>query len=228
MKKVWIIFILAIFGLFLTKPMQAGSIGDPGASLSKGSGSLGPEISWVGREIRDREGMRYDTEAWRLLLKGSYGITDRLEVFGRLGGATLKIRGTAYDGSSGVAGGAGLKATFLDPPNHPLGYSLGGQFFYTQPGDGGADANWFEYDIWAGISCKKRKDFIPYGGIIYSRVNGKLKNFPLRPMLDDFESPTAAGIFLGLDWQINQKTKLGFELRGGSENSGTFSLSYRF
>ena len=100
---------------------------------------MGPETSGVGREISDRDSVRYDTESWRLLLKGSYGIKDWLEVFGRAGGATIKIRGTPFDSSLGIAAGGGLKGTFLDPPGHPLRYSLGGQFIYIQADNQGGD-----------------------------------------------------------------------------------------
>jgi hypothetical protein len=195
MKKTFFIFFFAI--LFFTggECTFAGSIGEPGATMKKGDWALGPEISGIAREISDRENVRYDTESWRLLLKGSYGVTDWLEVFGRMGGATIKIRGTPFDRNLGIAAGAGLKGTFLDPPGHPLRYGLGGQFLYAQADDQGATAKWFEYDIWLGVSYKDSKNLNPYGGVVYSRVDGKLQDFHPKPALDEFRSPTAAGIF---------------------------------
>lgn len=192
--------------VFIPKPSPAGNIGDPGATLNRGKFSAGPEFSGVSREIRDGNGIRYDTESWRLLLKGSYGITDWLEGFGRLGGATLEIRGTPFDSNPGMAGGAGLKATFLDPPGHPLRYSLGGQFFYMEEGDRDARSKWFEYDLWLGVAYKDGKNITPYGGIVYSRVDGKMQDFPARPALDEFKSPTAMGIFFGVDWKLRIKS----------------------
>jgi len=228
MKKVLVVLVLLASAFLAKDRVSAGGIGDPGASLSKGSGALGPEISGVAREISDQGNVRYDTESWRLLLKGSYGIRDWLEVFGRLGGATFKIRGTPFDSSLGIAAGGGLKGTFLDPPGHPLRYSLGGQFLYIQTDNQGATAKWFEYDIWLGASYKDLKNLIPYGGVVYSRVDGKLENFNPQPALDKFKSPTAAGIFFGIDWPLSKKTNLGIEARLFSENSGTLSLMYRF
>lgn len=228
MKKALIAIYLLLL-LFLTQSETlAGNIGDPGATLNKEAWSLTPEFSSMTREIRDRDGIRYDTESWRLLLKGSYGITDWLEGFGRLGGATVKIRGTPFDSNLGIAGGAGLKATFLDPPSHPLRYSVGAQFLYLQADDREAKAKWFEYDIWTGVAYKDWKKFIPYGGIVYSRVDGKMQDFPSKPALDEFKSPTAMGIFFGVDWKIKEKLHLGIDARLFGENSGTFSLSYRF
>ncbi len=224
--------LMALFfftGLFLARDqIFAGNIGDPGATLNQGRFSTGPEFSGVSREIRDGNGIRYDTESWRLLLKGSYGITDWLEGFGRLGGATLKIRGTPFDSNPGIAGGAGLKATFLDPPGHPLKYSFGGQFFYLEAGDRDARGKWYEYDLWLGVAYKDWKKLTPYGGIVYSRVDGKMQDFPARPALDEFKSPTAMGIFFGVDWKIKDKFHLGIDARLFGENSGTFSLHYRF
>ena len=224
------LIVLVFFGgLFFAQAITfAGGIGDPGSTLMKGEWALGPEISGVGREISDGDSVRYDTESWRLLLKGSYGIKDWLEVFGRAGGATIKIRGTPFDSNLGIAAGGGVKGTFLDPPGHPLRYSVGGQFLYTQGSDQGATAKWFEYDIWLGASYKGLKNLIPYGGVIYSRVDGKLQDFQSKPALDEFRSPTAAGIFFGMNWPWSKKTNLGIEARLFSENSGTISLMYRF
>ena len=71
-----------------------------------------------------------------------------------------------------------MKATFLDPPGHPLRYSLGGQFLYTEEGDRDARSKWFEYDLWLGVAYKEGKNVTPYGGIVYSRVDGKMQDFP--------------------------------------------------
>jgi hypothetical protein len=228
MKKVVMVLVFLAILLSTRDHTFAGGVGDPGATLNKGTWAFGPEVSGVGRVINDRDNVGYDTESWRLLLKGSYGITDWLEGYGRLGGATLKIRGTSFDSSLGIAAGGGLKATFLNPPGHPLRYSLGGQFLYTQTDSQGATAKWFEYDIWLGASYKDMKNLIPYGGIVYSRVDGRLENFNPRPALDDFRSPTAAGIFCGVRWPMSQKTYLGVEARLFSENSATASLYYGF
>jgi len=71
MKRIFLALIIFSAIFFLEKITEAGNIGDPGATLSKGSFSLGSEFSGVSREIRDGEGVRYDTESWRLILKGS-------------------------------------------------------------------------------------------------------------------------------------------------------------
>ncbi len=209
-------------------PSLAGNIGNPGATLEQGRFSLGPEFSGVWREIRDGNGIRYDTESWRLFAKGSYGITDWLEGFGRVGGSTLQIRGTPFDSDPGISGGAGLKISLLDIPGHPLKYALGGQFLYFETEDQDATAKWLEYDLWFGIAYREAKNITPYAGVVYSRVDGKLKDFPIKPALDDFKSPNAVGIFFGVDWRIYEKVQLGIEARLFGENSGSFSLTYRF
>jgi hypothetical protein len=107
MKKVFVVLVLLASAFLGRDRVFAGAIGDPGATLMKGEWALGPEISGVGREISDRDGMRYDTESWRLLLKGSYGLTDWLEAFGRMGEATIKIRGTSFDSAWELLRGGG-------------------------------------------------------------------------------------------------------------------------
>jgi hypothetical protein len=116
----------------------------------------------------------------------------------------------------------------LDPPGHPLRYSVGGQFLYAQVDNQGATAQWFEYDIWLGVAHKDWKNLIPYGGIVYSRVDGNMRNFPSKPALDEFRSPTAFEIFMGVGWAAYRRVWLGIDARLFGENSGTFSLTYRF
>ncbi len=224
----WFLGVSVVIGLCLGGKSQAGNIGDPGAATKRGGFSLGPEISGVYREIRDGDGIRYDTESWRLLLKGSYGIKDWLEGSVRAGGATLKIRGTPFDSNLGWAAGAGLKATFLDPPGHPLRYSLGGQFLYFQAGDRDSTGKWLEYDLWLGTAYKDWEKLTPYGGIVFSQVDGKMEDFPAKPALDAFKSPTAMGIFFGVEWKARPELRLGIDARLFGENSGTFSIRYEF
>ena len=220
-------WISALF-IFFPSLAFAGNIGNPGASLGRGMGVAGPEFSGVYREIRDNDGVRYDTESWRLFVKGAYGITDWLEGFGRLGGATLKIQGTSFDSGPAVSGGAGLKFTLLDIPGHPLKYGVGGQFLYFETEDQDATAKWLEYDLWFGVAYREGKKITPYGGVAYSRVDGKLDHFPAKPALNEFKSPNPVGIFFGVDWNLHPKVNLGIEARLFGENSGTFSLLYRF
>ena len=218
----------SIFFIFIPSFVFAGNIGNPSTSLNQGAWGVGPEFSGVYREIRDGNGVRYDTESWRLFVKGSYGITDWLEGFGRVGGATLQVRGTPFDSDPGISGGAGLKISLLDIPGHPLKYGLGGQFLYFETEDQDARAKWLEYDLWLGIAYREAKKITPYAGVAYSRVDGKLKDFPIRPELNEFKSPNAVGIFFGVDWNIYEKFRLGIEARLFGENSGTFSLLYHF
>ena len=229
MKRILLNCLLLIVAfIILAGIAEAGNVGDPGAGLRQKEASLGLEFTGLTREIRDGDGVRYDTESWRLLLKGSYGITDWLEGYLRAGGATLKIRGTPFDSNPGWAGGGGLKLTFLDPPGHPLKYSLGGQFLYLEAEDRDAKGKWFEYDLWLGAAYKDGKRMTPYGGVVYSRVDGKMKDFPAKPTLDEFKSPTAMGLFFGVDWRLSQRLYLGIDARLFGEYSGTFSARYAF
>ena len=107
MKKVLTVALLLAVAFLGRERAFGGGIGDPGATLKRGGWAVGPEISGVGREISDRDNVKYDPESWRFFLKGSYGIMDWLEIFGRMGGATFKIRGTPYDSSPGIAGEEG-------------------------------------------------------------------------------------------------------------------------
>jgi hypothetical protein len=55
-----------------------------------------------------------------------------------------------------------------------------------------------------------------------------MRNFPSKPALDEFSSPTAFGIFLEVGWEAYSRVRLGIDARLFGENSGTFLLIYRF
>ena len=55
-----------------------------------------------------------------------------------------------------------------------------------------------------------------------------MRNFPSKSALVEFRSPTAFGIFMGVGWEAYRRVWLGIDARLFGENSGTFSLTYRF
>jgi hypothetical protein len=55
-----------------------------------------------------------------------------------------------------------------------------------------------------------------------------MEDFPAKPALDQFKSPTAVGVFLGVDWKVSNRIHLGIDARLFGENSGTFSVQYHF
>ena len=68
----------------------------------------------------------------------------------------------------------------------------------------------------------------PYGGVVYSRVDEKMENFPAKRALDGFKSPTAMGTFFGVDWRLSEKIYLRVDARLFGEHFGTFSVRYHF
>jgi len=55
-----------------------------------------------------------------------------------------------------------------------------------------------------------------------------MENFPAKPTLDEFKSPTAMGVFFGVDWRLSERIYLGIDARLFGEYSGTFSARYHF
>ena len=229
MKKSWPwVFVFAAFILFLGGISQAGNAGESGEKTDKGTFSLGREFSGVAGETCDGVEGWSDSSSWRTLLNGAYGLTDWLEGMGRLRSARFKLQGVSLGSTPENALGGGIKATLLDPSAHPLRYGLGGQFLHLQAEDRDSAGKSVEYDLWVGLFYREEKRILPPGWGVYSGLDEERKNFRPRTGWEAFKSPTPAGIFFGLGYPVAPNFQLGIDASLLGENSGTFTLRYRF
>ena len=189
---------------------------------------------------------RYDDRHKRdmLWVKGTYGFTDFLDVFTKLGGVrsrshTHDMAGTTdwtlntnYD----FAWGAGLRANIYEWPNgvyvnSSFEYLRGkhaDKIVYIAGSKQDVNAEWQE---WIGRveSGWKIKRFIPYLGVQYSDFETKL----------DLETPTAWsyyeaeakenwGGFYGLDIQLPRDFQINYESHFGDKESYMLFVGYKF
>ena len=128
MKKVFVVTGILIVLLF--DVAHAGPIGSPTATLEQGTGSVGVDLTSQRQDLQIFgtglfDGVIEDYDNQQTTATLSYGVTDRFEVFGRVG--YLEGDGT-IDGERVM--GAGARLTLSENPFDVEGLSIGmtGQF----------------------------------------------------------------------------------------------------
>jgi len=228
-KKSWTwVFVLATFILFLGGISEAGNVSEPEDTTEKGTLPLECKFSGVAGEVSDGVGRQFDFPSWRTLLKGTYRLTDWLEGVGRLGPARFKFKGISLGSNLESAAGGGIKPTLLDPSSYALRYSPGRQFLHLSAEDRDSAGRRVEYDLWVGFFYREERKVVPTGWGGNSGSDGEITNFRPRTGWEAFKSPTPAGIFFGVGYPVAPNFQLGIDASLLGENSGTFTLRYRF
>lgn len=162
------------------------------------AGPMGPVQPQVGRfalefeaasEMRRTEWSpnvndKRKAESILYLGRGSYGLTDRVEVYARLGAANLKVKdvsdigpngpfttlGATINGKSKLAWGLGLSGILYDAGTWNLAATA--NYFSHNGHDAKAPDNNSDYDYWdynLGLQLQgKFNQFLPYLGVKYS------------------------------------------------------------
>jgi len=83
-------FILALIVMLVSvSPVaMAGTVGNPTATVAKGSFLVGAEIDFWKRDMKN--GGTFDVEGTKILVKGTGGISDNIDVFAKIGMAEVE------------------------------------------------------------------------------------------------------------------------------------------
>ncbi len=206
-------FILALIVLFVSvSPVaMAGTVGNPIATLAKGSFLVGAEIDIWDRDFEN--GGTFDAEGTKILVKGTYGISDKIDVFGKIGMAEVEDSG--FEPALGIGG----KVNVYERGKIKAG--IVAQFLLWSGEDSGVDIDIMEFDLAFGGLYEVTKEFDCYGGLMLAMAEGDASG-------NDFNAKDSIGIFLGGEYDITPQAKAGVELRLISETSFTFMANFAF
>lgn len=188
----------------------------------------------------------------RTMVKGSYGLSDGLDIYALLGTSDFKstqdwtlsggtnIAGKIkLEGDSGFAYGGGVKAKkelendwiigcdvqYLEHRNDFSGTSENNS---PSTKSASGDVTFREWHS-APYVAKKIGDFVPYLGVKYSSVKTKYK-------IDwedgstnkyKYDSKNNVGVFLGTDWKLNDTWSLNLEGRFIDEEAVSFAFVWK-
>lgn len=211
------IFVLIVLLVSVSPVAMAGTVGNPTATVVTGSFLVGGEIDFWDRDFED--GASFDVEGTKLLVKGTYGISNKIDVFGKIGMAKAEIDDLGWDSGFDPAFGIGGKMNVYERGQIKAGVLA--QFLLWSGEDSGVDIDMFEFDLAFGGLFEVSKDFDCYGGLMLTMVEGDADG-------NDFNAEDPIGIFVGGEYDITPKAKAGVELRLLSETSFTFMASFAF
>lgn len=205
--------ILALIVMFASvSPVAiAGTVGNPTATVAKGSFLVGAEIDFWERDVEN--GGTFEVDGTKILVKGTGGISDNIDVFAKIGMAEVE------DSDMGLAIGVGGKVNVYERGKVKAGVVA--QILYWSGEDSGVDIDITEFDLAFGGSYDVTKEFDCYGGLMLAMLQGDANG-------NDFDQDDPIGIFLGGEFDITPEAKAGVELRLISETSFTLMASFAF
>ncbi len=223
-------FILALIVIFVSvSPVaMAGTVGSPTATVEQGSFQVGAEIDLWERDMEVETGDEGEVESKKILVKGTYGISDKIDVFAKIGMADAKIDNNDFEfdmdiayeieGNVNVYEKGQIKADVV--AQNPL---WSGNDDDTAVGPN-VEIDATEFDPAIGGSYEVSEAFNCYGGLMYDMVIEEMSNGGSV----DVDESDPIGIFLGGKYTITPQVKAGLELRLTSETSFTLMGSFAF
>ena len=222
-------FILALIVIFVSvSPVaMAGTVGSPTATVEQGSFQVGAEIDlWEG-DIEVETGDEGEVEGKKILVKGTYGISDKIDVFSKIGMADAKIDDIDFEYDMVIAYGIGDKVNVYEKGQ--IKADVDAQIPLCSGDDDTAvgpnvEIDATEFDPAIGGSYEVSEAFNCYGGLMYDMVIEEMSNGGSV----DVDESDPIGIFLGGEYTITPQVKAGLELRLMSETSFTLMGSFAF
>ncbi|MBU0993109.1 MAG: outer membrane beta-barrel protein [Proteobacteria bacterium] len=215
----------------------ADTIGNPARSLEAGKVQLGVEAGLWDRDM-ELDGVDGDdsVEGKRMMLRAVYGITEKVDIYGKVGMADSKFDLFGYDVETDmdIAFGGGARLQFYDEGQIKAGVvaqflSLTGDASENVEGydvKGEVDAK--EIDVAVGASYEIDDTINTYGGIYYSKISTDLKITSPVKMDGNADEADPIGIFIGGEYLINENISVGAEARLIAEQSFSISGTFAF
>ncbi len=200
----WAFRILCIAALLAggTVSVSAGSCGNPVLNPMGREFTLSLEMGYLNRDM-EYKGEKDDLSSYSMALKGTYGITSRFAVFGRLGMSDLRLDNLGFSGALEPSFGAGLMVALFRAQSDPsVNIVLSAAYDRLQSSEGSTDlsANGYGGSV---IATKGVEDFLLYGGLRFSGVD--LSGDRKVPGMD---SDDPFGFVAGVDYGISERIYL--------------------
>ena len=216
--------------LFLVSVAMAGTIGNPTLTAAKGSFQLSAGVDLAERDM-DVEDEEYEWEGTSFFIRGTYGISDTVNIHAKLGVCETDDS----NGDNEIFYGIGLKGNVYEKDNVKIGFVAQVSRFTAEddedwpPFSAEIELDWWEYDIGLGASFYGAGNFVPYAGFLFSKVDGEWDfSVATLDVDDDFDEEDSFGAFLGADYFFSPEFSISGEARLVNENSFSLTLNYSF
>ncbi|MFH1777645.1 MAG: hypothetical protein ABH952_08845 [Candidatus Omnitrophota bacterium] len=258
MRKAVVVICSVLVFVFNAAEGFTAYIGDPIQTIGKKKIAVTGESCFVTkRETKDPAGTKATIdESKQLGMKLTYGITDNLDIYGKLGTADYKVKidldaGLEFDYQSDIYYGFGVRYLFplktsffiitdigyIDNSNvgvKSMGYA--GETALTSRGGKGDFRN-FQASLLAGkeIMLNYTANIIPYAGFCYDRFrydigasDFRTTSWSVDTTAGELEGDDSFGVFVGMSVAANEHWSFNVEGRFVAETTIASSVSYRF
>jgi hypothetical protein len=226
-------------GILLAVCAAALTIGTAGTALAASSGNpvlnpmareftLSVEMGYLNRDMdpeTERKGDRSDSDelsSYGMSVRGTYGVTPRLAVFGRIGMSDLRLDRFDVSGSLEPSYGGGLMLALYRAERDPsINLVLSAAFDRFESGEGDIDLSANQY-TGSLIMTKGVEDLLLYGGVRLSSLD--LSGDPV----PDMDASDTFGILAGVDYGLSERVYLAVELHIFDEYAVVAGLGFNF
>lgn len=242
------VIVLAVVYLLISSVALAETIGNPVNTLESGSFRLTAEVGMWERDM-DLEGDTGTVEGNRVFAKGTYGLNENLCFFAKVGmtSSEFNLYGVAdVETDMELAFGVGGKFNFYNEGQLKAGVvvqvtKLSGEDaqdisneyipgYGTVSGTLKGELDALEIDFGVGASYEVDDSILCYGGLYYSKLSvdleASLNSTKLVDTDSDEEDPI--GLFVGGEYNLNEKLHVGAELRVVAEKSFSVFCGFTF
>jgi len=184
--------------------------------------TLSVEMGYFIRDM-DARGRNDDLSSYGMSLKGTYGITSRLAVFGRFGMSDLRLDRAGFSGSLEPSYGGGLMFALYRARRDPsLNLVLTGAYdrLESSESDIGIDADCFNGSL---LMTKGVGDLLIYGGLRASAIDVSGGG-----MIPDMDSDDGLGVIAGVDYGVSERIYLALELHLFDEYAASGGIGFNF
>jgi opacity protein-like surface antigen len=214
----------ALFMFIMAPAAMAGYIGNPLATVDAGEMALGLSYDMVSRDYDiDIVGVGVEEgEQNRIIAKGTYGISDELNIyamFGQVDDDDLGEAGLAY----GIGGKYDLEIADMECGLvfQVIKWSVDeGKVTATK-----TDADMTGIDLALGTAREITNDIVIYGGAMYSLESGEFK---MPAAKADIDADDNIGVFIGAEYPASDQITIGAEYRAICESSISLAVTYAF
>ncbi len=224
------LFILTLIAIFVSvSPVaMAEPFGSPTATVVQGSFHVGAETDLLEKDMEVETGDEDEVESENIRVKGTYGISDKIDVFAKVGMADAKIDDNDFEFDMDIAYEIEGEVNVYEKGQIKADVVAQNPLWSDNDDDTAVGPNFeidaTEFDLAIGGNYEVSEAFNCYGGLMYAMVIGEMSN---GGSVGVYESDPI-GIFLGGEYTITPHVKAGLELRQMSETSFTFMTSFAF
>ena len=218
LKKIYMLVAIMIFTPTMLNAAQIGGLaGTVGGQLL----TITAQWGLVNRDVTINGSQKGDYDSRSFSLKGTYGVSDILDLYANLGYADIQNLDGHDDTTLGDLFGGGFKYLFFEGPESGVRFSISGDIQFLKSNSNGVSVDYQEISG-AAIVSKNYGHLSPFAGVKFSDISIDIAG------TETIKPEDNTGLFAGLDYFVNPNVYFTGEIHVFAENSIYVGAGYNF